>query len=392
MLHTATAQQIKEGLVTDVYFNRTAEILKAKGINKEVRAEFMAKRFPFSWPWAVLAGVEECAALLEGLPIDVRMMKEGTIFHTYEPIMEIRGKYLDFGLYETAILGLLCQASGVASMAARCRKASGNHGLLSFGARRMHPTIAPMVERNAYIGGCDGVALILGAALVGQEPFGTIPHALILLMGDTVSATEAFHEIIEPKVRRVSLVDTFNDEKFESLNVARALGKDLFAVRLDTPSSRRGDFFRIMEEVRWELDLRGFKDVKIILSGGLDEHEIPKYHQFADVYAVGTAISNAPVVDFSMDIVEIDGEPIAKRGKMSGSKRVYRCPDCLNTVVVPAGKKPVKCPCGGKVRDILSPFMSKGKPTKTLPQADKIRDFVLKQLEKVNLEIETNLD
>lgn len=392
MLHTATAQQIKEGLVTDVYFDRTAEILRARGIDKEVRAEFMAKRFPSNRPWAVLAGVEECAALLEGLPIDVRIMKEGTVFHPYEPIMEIHGKYLDFGRYETAILGLLCQASGVATMAARCRKASGNRTLLSFGARRMHPAIAPMIERNAYIGGCDGVALVLGAALVGQDPYGTIPHALILLMGDTVKATEAFHEIIEPKIRRVSLVDTFNDEKFEALNVAQALGKDLFAVRLDTPSSRRGDFFRIMEEVRWELDLRGFKNVKIILSGGLDEYEIPKYHKFADAYAVGTVISNAPVIDFSMDIVEIDGDPIAKRGKMAGSKKVYRCPDCLNTIVAPARKRAVKCHCGGKVRDILSPFISKGKMTKELPKADRIRRFVLRQLEKIDLDVDTARD
>ena len=389
MLHTATFKQIKEGLVADVYFDRTHRILEARGIDKEVRAEFMAKRLPSKWPWAVLAGVEECAALLKDLPIDVRMMKEGTLLNPYEPVMEIHGKYLDFGRFETAILGLLCQASGVATMAARCRKTAGDHTLLSFGARRMHPTIAPMVERNAYIGGCDGVALTLGASLVGQEPYGTIPHALILLMGDTVKATEAFHEVIEPKIRRVSLVDTFNDEKFESLNVARALGKDLFAVRLDTPSSRRGNFLRIMEEVRWELDLRGFEDVKIILSGGLDEYEIPKYHEFADVYAVGTAISNAPVVDFSMDIVEIDGEPIAKRGKMSGSKKVYRCSRCLNSVVLPAGKKVDKCDCGGTFQDSLTSFISKGKLKKELPKADHIRRFVIDQLEKADLGLGT---
>ena len=52
MLHTATVQQIKDGLVTDVYFERTARILRAKGIDKEVRAEFVAKRFPSKWPCA----------------------------------------------------------------------------------------------------------------------------------------------------------------------------------------------------------------------------------------------------------------------------------------------------------------------------------------------------
>ena len=383
MIHTATVQQIKDGLVTDVYFERTARILRAKGIDKEVRAEFMAKALPADWPWAVFAGVEECADLLKDLPVDVRIMKEGTIFHPDEPVMEIRGKYLDFGQYETTLLGLICQASGVATMAARCKTAAGNRTVLSFGARRMHPAIAPMVERNAYIGGCDGVAVGLGADLVGQEPFGTIPHALILIMGDTVEATRAFHEVIEPSVRRVSLIDTFNDEKFEALNVAEALGKDLFAIRLDTPGSRRGDFRKIMEEVRWELDLRGYKHVKIILSGGLDEYQIPDYNRFANGYGIGTAISNAPVVDFSMDIVEIQGRPFAKRGKRSGSKGVYRCSRCFKTSVLPSGKGPGTCSCGGKNRDLLPVLFKNGKQVKPLPKPQEVRKFVLKQLENL---------
>jgi nicotinate phosphoribosyltransferase len=147
-------------------------------------------------------------------------MSEGILFHPYEPVMEIRGKYLDFGRYETALLGLIFHASGIATMAARCRKVAGSRSIMNFGVRRMHPAIVLMVDRNAYIGGCDGVSVGLGARLVGQKPAGTMPHALILLLG----------------------------ERVEALNVARTLGEDLFAVRLDTPGSRRGDFFRIMEE------------------------------------------------------------------------------------------------------------------------------------------------
>ena len=130
-------------------------------------------------------------------------MNEGTLFGSYQPVMEIHGKYLDFGRYETTLLGFMCQASGVATMAARCRKAAGDRQVISFGARRMHPTVAPLVERNAYIGGCDGVSVGLGANLVGIEPTGTMPHSLILIMGDTVSATRAFHEVIEPHVKRL---------------------------------------------------------------------------------------------------------------------------------------------------------------------------------------------
>ena len=140
----------------------------------------------------------------------------------------------------------------------------------------MHPALAPMIERNAFVGGCDGVAVTKSAELIDADPTGTIPHALVLLFGDTVEALRAFHEVVDPKVRRVALIDTLQDEKFEAIRVAEALGEDLYAVRLDTPSSRRGDFFQILEEVRWELDLRGFDHVKILASGGIDEYEILK--------------------------------------------------------------------------------------------------------------------
>lgn len=74
VLHTATTQQIREGLVADVCFEWTAQTLKAKGIDKEVRAEFIAKRFPSHWPRVVFAGVEACLDLMRDLPIKVRMM------------------------------------------------------------------------------------------------------------------------------------------------------------------------------------------------------------------------------------------------------------------------------------------------------------------------------
>ncbi len=383
VFHVASDKQIRDGLVTDVYFERTEKILRAKGINRRVRAEFMTKSLPADWPWAVFAGAEECLRLLKDLPVEVRIMKEGTLFGPYEPVLEIEGKYLDFGKYETTLLGFICQASGIATMAARCRHAAGFRQVLSFGARRMHPAIAPLVERNAYIGGCDGVAVRLGADLVGIQPSGTMPHALILLMGSTVAATKAFHEIIDGQINRVSLIDTFNDEKIEAVNVAQALGRDLFAVRLDTPGSRRGDFVKIMEEVRWELDLRGFEHVKIFVSGGLDEYRIQEYNRFADGYGVGTAISNAPVIDFSMDIVEIDGRPVAKRGKKSGRKHVFRCGDCLTTQVLPAGREPLPCNCGGELQEILRPVPARGKLAESLPRPREIRNFVIKQLEKM---------
>ena len=368
MFYIADPKEIKDGKLTDVYFVRTMEVLKAKKIDKWVKAEFIAKRFPEDYGWGVLAGIEETTDLLKDLNVSVKAMKEGTIFRAFEPIMEIEGMYSEFGVYETSLLGLLCQASGVATKAARCKKAAGDRRVISFGARRIHPVIAPMVERNAFIGGCDGVSVVKNAELIGEEPSGTMPHALILLIGDTVEATKAFDEVIHPKVKRVSLIDTFNDEKIEAIRVAEALGKRLFGVRLDTPSSRRGDFQKIIEEIRWELNLRGFGHVQIFVSGGLDEKRILSLNPVVDAYGVGTSITNARVIDFAMDIVEIDGKPLAKRGKMSGSKSVLRCSRCFQDRMVPFKKNrgqsnrgSNRCSCGGRFERTSPPSDSEKK-------------------------------
>src|SRR5919201_932569 len=344
--HTAADADIKSGGVSDVYFARTVQVLRHRNDRKRVKAEVYLKSLPDEWQWGVLAGIEEAARLLEGIPVTVRAMDEGTLFEAYQPVLTVEGTYVEWAQYETALLGLLCQASGVATKAARCKKAAGERLLISFGARRMHPTLAPMIERNAFVGGCDGVAVTKSAELIDADPMGTIPHSLVLMVGDTVEALKAFHEVIEPKVRRVALIDTLQDEKFEAIRVAEALGKDLFAVRLDTPSSRRGDLYRIVEEVRWELNLRGFDHVKIVASGGIDEYEILHLNPLVDAYGVGTSIANAPVLNFGLDIMEIEGVPTAKRGKWSGAKDVLRCHHCRATVVVPRGRPPGVCTCG----------------------------------------------
>jgi nicotinate phosphoribosyltransferase len=382
--HTASDADIRSGVVSDVYFARTVEILTARRDRKRVKAEVYIKSLPEEWSWGVLAGIEEVAGLLEGLPINAWSMDEGTIFAPYEPVLVLEGTYVEWAQYETAILGLLCQASGVATKAARCKKAAGERQLISFGARRMHPALAPMIERSAFIGGCDGVAVTKSAELIDADPMGTIPHSLVLMIGDTVEALRAFHEVVDPKVRRVALIDTLQDEKFEAIRVAEALGKDLHAVRLDTPSSRRGDFYRILEEVRWELDLRGFQHVKLIASGGIDEYEILRLNPLVDSYGVGTSLASAPVLNFGLDIMEIEGQPMAKRGKWSGAKAVYRRRTSLDTRVLPVAAPPPAD--GGPWDRLLKPLVEGGRVVRDLPPPRTIRDFVLDQLKLVPLD------
>jgi nicotinate phosphoribosyltransferase len=323
---------------------------------------------------------------MKHLPVKVRAMKEGTVFYPYEPVMEVEGNYQDFCVYETAMLGLICQASGVATKAARFKKLAGDRPVISFGARRMHPILAPMIERNAYIGGCDGVSVVKSGEIIGEDPMGTMPHALILCMGSTVDAIKAYEEVLEPKFKRVALIDTFLDEKFECINVAEVMGKKLFAVRFDTPSSRRGNFYRILEETRWELDLRGYRHVKFYVSGGIREEDVPGLNPVVDGYGIGTSISNAPVVDYAMDIMEVGGKPLAKRGKWSGSKRVLRCPKCGARKIAPDNREKHVCACGKIFVDILIPVLDNGRRLIRTDTPSQLRKTVLQNVKGLPLE------
>lgn len=389
MFHIANADDIKKGRLTDIYFKRTEEILEAAGKNPVVKAEIFLKGFPEGYRWGILAGIEETIKLLSDIDkISIRCMPEGMVFKDFQPVMVIEGKYLDFGIYETAILGFLCQASGIATKAARCKLAAGDKLIYSFGARRMHPAITPMVERSAFIGGADGVSTTLGAELIRQEPVGTIPHSLILIMGDAVEAAKAFNQVIEPKIKRISLIDTFGDEKFEAIRVAEGLGEALFGIRLDTPASRRGNFKKILEEVRWELDIRGFENVKLVVSGGLDEEDIIKLRDIVDAFGVGTAISGAKVLDFSLDIVEIEGKKISKRGKMSGAKKVIRCQNCFSDRIILEDRKvsDYRCvECNGTYKDIFIDAVKEGKILYDFPPASDIRKNATGQFEFLEL-------
>jgi len=383
-LYIASEEDILGGLVTDVYFTRTREILRAKNIKKKVRMEFHVVKLPRNYEWAVFAGLEEALYLLRDRPVTVYAMPEGTLFKPGEPLMIIEGYYDDFAVYETPLLGILRHYSSVATKAARLKRLAMNKTLLFFGLRAVHPAIAPMMDRAAYIGGVDAVSGVASWKYLGLKPQGTMPHALILVFGDQVKAWKAFDEVVEPSVPRIMLVDTLYDERVEALMAAELLGDRLHGVRLDTPSSRRGNMRLIVEEVRWTLDIHGYKNVKIVVSGGVDEREIIELRDIVDAFGVGTSIAMPLSVDISADIVEVfeNGawKPLTKRGKLPGAKQVYRRRPGLNDVITLLDR-PGEVPEG--YTPLLRKYIDNGKLVEELPDINTIRNYVLEQLREV---------
>ena len=318
---------IREGAATDAYFDRTETTLRHAGRNPRVVAEVTADQFP-DGSHELLAGVRDAAALLSDRDLAVDAIPPGRLFDG-GPVLRIEGDYLEFARLETSLLGFLSHASGIATAALDVRRAAPDSLVLSFGARHVHPSIAAVVERGALVAGLDGFSHVAGGEVLGREAGGTMPHALLLCFGrgNQEAAWRAFDEAVGETVPRVALCDTFDDEADEARRAAAELGDRLDSVRLDTTGSRRGDFRHIIREVRWTLDAHDREDVDIFVSGGLGPSDLRELRDVADGFGVGGYVSNADPVDFALDIVEIDGEPTSKRGKLPGRKQVYRTPD-----------------------------------------------------------------
>ncbi|RQG91824.1 nicotinate phosphoribosyltransferase [Natrarchaeobius chitinivorans] len=340
---TVSPDAILEGAATDAYFERTRTTLEYAEKNPTVVAEVTADQFP-TGSFDVFTGVNDVATLFEGRAVDVDALPDGQLFDG-GPVMRIEGPYLAFAELETSLLGFLSQPSGFATAALEARLAAPDSLVLSFGARHVHPAITASVERAALLAGLDGFSHVAAGEILDRVPGGTMPHALMFCFGEgnQAEAWTAFDEAVPEDVPRIALVDTFWDEVSESLLAAETLGDDLDGVRIDTTSSRRGDFRHIVREVRWELDARAREDVDIFCSGGLEPESIRNLRDVADGFGVGSHITGADSVDFSLDIVEIragsddpssgraqagnEGKPVSKRGKLSGRKQVYRTPD-----------------------------------------------------------------
>jgi len=314
-----TPDLVLAGDTSDVYFVRTVEILKKEGINPTATMEVFPSRA------GILCGMEEVKALLEKvLPEgnrEVWALSEGEHFQRKEVVLRITAPYQSYGIYETVYLGMLAHCSGWTTAAKECVDVAQGIPIISFGARHVHPLIAGIMDYAAIVGGCVGCSSVSGAKLAGIQPAGTIPHALIIIMGDTATATKAFNKHMPPEVPRIALVDTFKDEPEESITVAQALKGKLEGVRLDTPGERGRVTADLVKETRARLDLAGFKEVKIFVSGGLDPERIRYFLDEGapvDFFGVGSYISGARPIDFTADIHDIEGKPIAKRGRIPG--------------------------------------------------------------------------
>jgi nicotinate phosphoribosyltransferase len=289
---------------------------------------------------AWLGGVDEAIAILrlcltdgyQWSDIEVETLRDGDAVEPRETVMVIRGPYVAFAHLETVYLGVLARRTRVATNTRQVVEAAWPKPVMFFPARFDHWLVQTGDGYAAHIAGAIGVSTDAQASWWGSEGIGTVPHALIAAYGgDAVAATVALARQLSEDVKIITLVDFENDCVGTSLAVARALGRRLSGVRLDTSESMvdrsiipqmgafdpRGVNPQLVRNVRTALDAEGFDYVQITVSGGFDPAKIRRFEEEAvpvDSYGVGSSLFSGRF-DFTADIVMVDGAPVSKAGR-----------------------------------------------------------------------------
>lgn len=349
----------------------------------EVEAQIFNRRSPF----AVVAGVDAALTMLRHAvgyfehdqfiqavsQLEVQAVQDGVLTYfagdteNVQPVIKIRGRYRDFALLETPMLGVLTRASRVATNVYNVVKAARGKSLLFFPARFDLPEVQS-VDGYAYwlavqlynaesgVNVTPFVSTDAQAAWWGGRSGGTVPHALIAcFLADTAEAMLAFARYVPPHVSRVVLADFNNDSIGAALSTLAAYwphylsalqlsnAEDqkrwtLMGVRLDTGATMRDAslqptdptgvnpvLVRLLREAldhawegwnipsEWVDTAKNYCcSVKIVVSGGFSIAKISQFEAESvpvDMYGVGSSLlRNAEDVntDYTMDLVRVN--------------------------------------------------------------------------------------
>lgn len=357
-------KQYEPELVTDLYELTMAASYLAEGMFEEATFSLFIREHP-QRAYFVSAGLEHLKEIIPELRFSasaieyiastgkfsgafldylekfrftgtVRGIPEGRIFFAQEPLLEVTAPIIQAQLLETLVLNVIQMETLIATKAARCVHAARGKALIDFSLRRTHGVDAGVkVARTSYLAGFIGTSNVLAGKIYDIPVFGTMAHSYVTSFGSEMDSFQAFARAFPDNV--VLLIDTYDTlcGARKAVEVARTLaaeGKKVRGVRLDS-----GDLVHLSREVRRILDDAGFPEVKIMVSGSLDEFRLQELFEAGaaiDVFAVGTRMgvsADVPYFDIVYKIVEYGDRPLLKlsSGKKTwvGRKQVFRSYD-----------------------------------------------------------------
>jgi nicotinate phosphoribosyltransferase len=334
-------EKIRDGYYSDAYFNHAKALLEEDDHHPRVLMQVFQRKE------SILGGIDEAVAVVKQCSghrgadgrwedgwdeLSVHALHEGDHIAPHETVMTIEGDYSLFAHLETVYLGCMARRTLVMRNVANVVRAAGGKPILFFPARHDHWLVQTGDGWAAHVAGAIGVSTDAQASWWGGRGVGTVPHGLIAAYGgDTVLAARRFADRFSDEMNVTVLVDFVNDSVQTALAVAEALGDRLWGVRLDT-SDRLADLAlqrrygeaaptgvnaELVELVRAELDAYGFRDVKIVVSGGFTADRIREFEAGGvpvDAYGVGSSLIRG-ANDFTADVVLYEGRPGGKVGR-----------------------------------------------------------------------------
>jgi nicotinate phosphoribosyltransferase len=334
-------ERIRQGYYSDTYFTLTRDLLEGEGHHPTVLMQVFQRQE------SVLGGIDEAIAVLRECSgrrapdgswdpgwdrLEVRALYEGDVISSRETVMTIEGDYALFAHLETVYLGSLARRTLVMRNVHEVVAAANGKQIFYFPARHDHWLVQTGDGWAAHVSGAIGVSTDAQASWWGGRGMGTVPHGLIAAYGgDTVLAARKFADAYADQMAVTLLVDFVYDSVGTALAVADALGDRLWGVRLDTSDTvvdrslwhEMGDFRptgvneRLVHKVRDALDAAGHAAVRIVVSGGFTAERIRAFEAAGvpvDAYGVGSSLIRG-ANDFTADIVQVDGRPVAKVGR-----------------------------------------------------------------------------
>jgi nicotinate phosphoribosyltransferase len=349
-------------LLTDLYELNMAASYIRRGMTGPATFSLFIRNLPPGWRFFVACGLRRCLDFLERLEFtgedleylarehgypddtlqafsvlrftgDVWAIPEGRFLLPEEPLLEVTAPLPEAQIVETFLLNQITYMTAVASKAARCRLAAPEAAMVDFSFRRVHGGEASVgVAWATAVAGFVATSNVEAARRLGLRATGTMAHSYVEAFRSEIEAFRAFARDFPDTV--ILLVDTYDTHRgiANAIEVGRELearGKKLVGIRLDS-----GDLAALSKEARALLDEAGMEEVRIVASGGLDEHSIAALSSAGapiDSYGVGTkmgVVEDSPALDSVYKLVEFEGRPVAKlstgKATLPGRKQVWR--------------------------------------------------------------------
>jgi len=308
---------------------------------------------------------------------DIDSYPEGELYFPGSPVLTVTGSFAEAVILETLVLSVLNHDSAVAAAAARMASAAGERPLVEMGSRRTHEEAAVAAARAAYLGGFSATSNLAAGQRYGIPTTGTAAHAFSLLHQREADAFAA--QVKALGTDTTLLVDTYDITQGIATAIEVA-GPGLRAIRIDS-----GNLGKLARQAREQLDRLGAPNVHIVVSGDLDEYSIAALRaEPVDSYGVGTSVvtgSGVPTAGMVYKLVEVDGQPVAKRstskvsrgGAKSALRRYTPSGTAIEEVVFRRDQQPE---LDEHDRVLPVPLLREGQPTGPPPTLQEGRERV----------------